>query len=764
MGGTRQKVCFFDGAGGKGAAELNHGTRNEHKQERDRIAGDEPGKSEEDESRINEARVGVTESHLLEVAVVAYNPGVEKQQHQFSTPTVQWERFLPLRTIKVLLVENDDSTRQVVSALLRNCCYDVTAVANVLEAWRVLEDLTNHIDLVLSEVVMPCFSGVGLLCKIMSHKTCKTIPVIMMSSNDSMGIVFKCLSKGAVDFLVKPIRKNELKNLWQHVWRRCHSSSGSGSESGIQGQNLTKSKSEDDSDHATNSNDEGNGSIGWYARDRSDSGSGTQSSWTKCAIEVNSPQSISPSEQLAGPHYTTCARVIHPRPESFFNQKIPLNTCMDCKEQKKFAADVMRKDLEIVGGLRNTDLRDESNQTDKISTKLTGPSVDKSPVNGQNVSDVVPHVNYHALHEPSAQVADQLGDIYNNTNQQLVLGPPDTASKSSFKITENKNNGDMEIPSLELSLKRLRSTREVGTPSSDDRYVFKRSYMSAFSRYPTSINSVQALTGCGESSLLDISSGATSLNQVSNGISDNHDMSSSNKKFVTKPGLYKEVSTSAIKCSHPISAFHHLQPQNSTIQPEVPQMIDEEATASVVGQSRELQKQVQLQHNLHYYHSHHHVHSLQSQDKDDSSLEKLKATVAFCSSSHGATKLADKNASNYSLNGSNSDSNPGSDGQNGYSTTINLGGTNMAMESTTCLAEKGGVGGGDGSECGSGVGQNRFAMREAALNKFRQKRKERNFSKKVRYQSRQRLAEQRPRFHGQFVRQIIRNENHEANS
>ena len=45
----------------------------------------------------------------------------------------------------------------------------------------------------------------------------------VMSSKDSMGIVFKCLSEGAVDFLVKPIRKNELKNLWQHVWRRCHS-------------------------------------------------------------------------------------------------------------------------------------------------------------------------------------------------------------------------------------------------------------------------------------------------------------------------------------------------------------------------------------------------------------------------------------------------------------------------------------------------------------------------------------------------------------
>ena len=45
----------------------------------------------------------------------------------------------------------------------------------------------------------------------------------VMSSYDSISLVFKCLSKGAVGFLVKPIRKNELKNLWQHVWRRCHS-------------------------------------------------------------------------------------------------------------------------------------------------------------------------------------------------------------------------------------------------------------------------------------------------------------------------------------------------------------------------------------------------------------------------------------------------------------------------------------------------------------------------------------------------------------
>jgi pseudo-response regulator 5 len=46
------------------------------------------------------------------------------------------------------------------------------------------------------------------------------LAVTVMSSQDSIGTVLKCMQKGAVDFLVKPVRKNELRNLWQHVWRR----------------------------------------------------------------------------------------------------------------------------------------------------------------------------------------------------------------------------------------------------------------------------------------------------------------------------------------------------------------------------------------------------------------------------------------------------------------------------------------------------------------------------------------------------------------
>ncbi|MED6150674.1 hypothetical protein PIB30_074660 [Stylosanthes scabra] len=139
---------------------------------------------------------------------------------------VRWEKFLPRMALRVLLVEADDSTRQIISALLRKCSYKVAAVPDGLKAWETLKSKAPEIDLILTEVELPSISGFSLLTLIMEHDICKSIPVIMMSTNDSVSMVFTCMLKGAADFLIKPIRRNELRNLWQHVWRR-HAISGS---------------------------------------------------------------------------------------------------------------------------------------------------------------------------------------------------------------------------------------------------------------------------------------------------------------------------------------------------------------------------------------------------------------------------------------------------------------------------------------------------------------------------------------------------------
>ena len=47
----------------------------------------------------------------------------KNEENDGSSEVVRWERFLPRMVLRVLLVEADDSTRQIITALLRKCSY-----------------------------------------------------------------------------------------------------------------------------------------------------------------------------------------------------------------------------------------------------------------------------------------------------------------------------------------------------------------------------------------------------------------------------------------------------------------------------------------------------------------------------------------------------------------------------------------------------------------------------------------------------------------
>lgn len=694
----------------------------------------------------------------------------EQKEHQVRI--VRWERFLPVKTLRVLLVENDDSTRQVVSALLRKCCYEVIPAENGLHAWQCLEDLQNHIDLVLTEVVMPRLSGIGLLSKITSHKICKDIPVIMMSSNDSMGTVFKCLSKGAVDFLVKPIRKNELKNLWQHVWRRCHSSSGSGSESGIRTQKCTKPKVDDEYENNSGSNndneddddndeDDDDLSVGHNARDGSDNGSGTQSSWTKRAVEIDSPQQMSPDQPSDLPD-STCAQVIHPTSEICSNRWLPTANKRSGKKHKENNDDSMGKYLEI-GAPRNSSMEYQSspremsvNPTEKQHETLMPQSKTTRETDSRNTQN-----------EPTTQTVDLISSIARSTDDKQVVrinNAPDCSSKVPDGNDKNRDSL-IDMTSEELGLKRLKTTGSA-TEIHDERNILKRSDLSAFTRYHTTVASNQCGAGFGGSCSpqdnssealktdsnckVKSNSDAAEIKQGSNGSSNNNDMGSSTKNAITKPSSNrgKVISPSAVKATQHTSAFHPVQRQTSPANVVGKDKVDEGIANGVnVGHPVDVQNSfMQHHHHVHYY-----VHVM-TQQQQQPSIER-GSSDAQCGSSNVFDPPIEGHAANYSVNGSFSGGHSGNNGQRGPSIAPNVGRPNM--ETVNGIVDENGAGGGNGSGSGSGndLYQNGVCYREAALNKFRQKRKVRNFGKKVRYQSRKRLAEQRPRIRGQFVRQ-----------
>ncbi|GAV63722.1 Response_reg domain-containing protein [Cephalotus follicularis] len=435
-----------------GLSQLSKHVQVEHKIIRSGIRGECQGLSGKDESQINEALGDVNDSWMEANQVQAHvRDSLWRPHQQPQGPVVFWERFLPFRSLKVLLAESDDSTCHVVSALLRKCGYDVTAVANGRQAWKILKDSNNCIDLVLTEVVMSCLSGIGLLCKLMNNNTCKKIPVIMMSSHDSLRIVFNCLTKGAVDFLLKPIRKNELKNLWHHVWRKCHRSSYIGSDSSIRTEKSTKSKDAEESNN-TGSNDEDDSGIGLNG---SHKGSGTLSSWTKRAVEGDSPQPKSPCERLADPPYSTCAQFINARPESLCNNWVPVTATWVYEGQDdELDHVVMGKDLEI-GVPRNSNMQLE-NHAAKEPIYIAGITKDKtSDVHSKNGDDKL----------DKGQLKVDCGKANGSADPQmesLVFDIPNGFSKA-FKMKDKPLYVAMEIPSIKLSLKRLRDAGETGT-------------------------------------------------------------------------------------------------------------------------------------------------------------------------------------------------------------------------------------------------------------------------------------------------------------
>lgn len=121
--------------------------------------------------------------------------------------------------VTVLVVEDDEFTRMATIDILKSCRYTVFAVENGRLALDLLTQNHGKFDLVLCDVMLPVMTGIELLDELQKHSsTLGHIPVVMTSSNEEMDVVTSCLSKGAKDYLIKPIQVNTAKTLVRHVW------------------------------------------------------------------------------------------------------------------------------------------------------------------------------------------------------------------------------------------------------------------------------------------------------------------------------------------------------------------------------------------------------------------------------------------------------------------------------------------------------------------------------------------------------------------
>ncbi|CAL5203061.1 unnamed protein product [Lathyrus oleraceus] len=119
--------------------------------------------------------------------------------------------------MRILAVDHDPTCLQVLETLLQTYQYHVTTTNEGITALAMLQENKDNFDLVIIDVNIPDMDGFKLLELVGLEMN---LPVIMLSACHDTKLVMKGVSLGACDYLLKPVRLEELTNLWQHVIRR----------------------------------------------------------------------------------------------------------------------------------------------------------------------------------------------------------------------------------------------------------------------------------------------------------------------------------------------------------------------------------------------------------------------------------------------------------------------------------------------------------------------------------------------------------------
>lgn len=108
-----------------------------------------------------------------------------------------------------MLIDDKASIAKVVAIYLSKD-YDFTYYENPLNAIEKLEE-GEMPDLIISDIRMPKMMGDEFLRYMKSNELFKSIPIIMLSSEESTTERIKLLEEGAADFILKPFNPQELK-------------------------------------------------------------------------------------------------------------------------------------------------------------------------------------------------------------------------------------------------------------------------------------------------------------------------------------------------------------------------------------------------------------------------------------------------------------------------------------------------------------------------------------------------------------------------
>lgn len=115
-----------------------------------------------------------------------------------------------LKTMPMLLIVEDNNSLREYLEMILSPSYQIISAQNGLVALDLLAQNINHIQLIISDIMMPEMDGFQLLKVLKSKDYYRHLPVVMLTARADIKDKLKALRVGVDDYLLKPFSEEEL--------------------------------------------------------------------------------------------------------------------------------------------------------------------------------------------------------------------------------------------------------------------------------------------------------------------------------------------------------------------------------------------------------------------------------------------------------------------------------------------------------------------------------------------------------------------------
>lgn len=112
--------------------------------------------------------------------------------------------------MKILIAEDNLTTRRILETILVKWNYDVISACDGNEAWEKLQE-KDPPKLIILDWMMPGINGVEICRKLRRVDSAEPMYIILLTARDEKNDIVEGLGAGADDYIAKPFDKDELR-------------------------------------------------------------------------------------------------------------------------------------------------------------------------------------------------------------------------------------------------------------------------------------------------------------------------------------------------------------------------------------------------------------------------------------------------------------------------------------------------------------------------------------------------------------------------